>query len=235
MTVEPAGTDAASITEALRQNAGRLGLKWRRIPGTVTEVNGPGEIQVRLDGDSDQTLPVKALSLVGGLVAGERVMCDFVPPQGVYVIGRYGTTAGLINCEIQSAANIPVLNATATPVTWATMAYDTGGFFQGASSGAITLPFTGMYDMDLYSDWQTGVPAANGIVGILNVIVGSIGQLSELKAVATGGHSTTGTLSDQLPAQAGDPLQVQVYQVTGVTRTVNLRMRLKYAGAGGPA
>lgn len=84
---------AATITASLRENARRLGLVWRLLPGTVIEAQSPGQVTVLLDGDPAGAPPIPALSLIGALSVGQRVMVMQVPPQGVYVIGSYGRPA----------------------------------------------------------------------------------------------------------------------------------------------
>lgn len=59
-------------------------------PATVDTRTGsdPGDTHVVVDGD---TTPTPALSLLGAVNAGERVMVLFWPPHGAYIFGRPGT------------------------------------------------------------------------------------------------------------------------------------------------
>lgn len=63
----------------------RFGLIWRKLPATVVDATDLTNVQVTIDGD---TLPVPAVSLIGGAVAGDRVMVDFVPPAGLFITGQ---------------------------------------------------------------------------------------------------------------------------------------------------
>jgi hypothetical protein len=231
VTEQPVGTDAATIAGAVRDNARRLGLVWRRLPGTVMQVNGPGEILVRIDGDGEQTPPTPAVSLVGNLVAGERVMCDFVPPQGVYVIGRYGRPVGWSSASILGGPeNLP--HATFVPVGWDSAIRDNAGFFQGPLTGAINLPFAGLYAISLKLDYDTGVPAATGAVLTIGTVAGTTDEMVSETSVAPGGHSTVITFTDQLTALDGDTFSVTTYQATGIARTLaSCRANITYLGA----
>ena len=74
--------------EALIEQARRLGLLQVYRPGTVFQ--SPTDLTnvlIVLDGDTD---PIPVQSLVGGVVAGTRVMVMTVPPQGIYIIGYLG-------------------------------------------------------------------------------------------------------------------------------------------------
>lgn len=71
--------------QAIKENAKRLGLIWSLRPGTVQELDGSnGWASVIFDGD---TVALGALSLVGAVVAGQRVMGMAVPPGGNFIIG----------------------------------------------------------------------------------------------------------------------------------------------------
>jgi hypothetical protein len=231
VTEQPVGTDAATIAGAVRDNARRLGLMWRLLPGTVTEVHGPGEILVRLDGDDVQTAPVPGMSLVGNLLPGERVMCEFVPPQGVYVVGRYGGPASWQSASILGGPeNLP--NATFVPVGWDSAIRDNAGFFQGPLTGAINLPFAGLYAISLKMHYATGVPAATGAVLTIGTVAGTTDEMVSEESVAPGGHDTVITFSDQLTALDADTFSVTTYQATGVTRSLtSCRANITYLGA----
>lgn len=89
--VEPAlpqTVSLASVDELIAQ-ARRLGLTWGMRPGLVIDTSaagGPYNPHVQLDGDDENTTII-APSLVGGLAVGMRVMVQFVPPSGNYVVG----------------------------------------------------------------------------------------------------------------------------------------------------
>lgn len=76
-----------SIDELTAQ-ARRFGLVQVYRPATVEFTpDDLTRVSVILDGDLES---IPAMSLVGGLVAGTRVMVMTVPPQGVYIIGFFG-------------------------------------------------------------------------------------------------------------------------------------------------
>lgn len=79
----------AAGADAIYQNAQRAGLTWRLMVGTVVSADtSVTSVDVLMDGDTQDA--TRTQSLVGGLVAGARVMVMVVPPQGNYIIGFYG-------------------------------------------------------------------------------------------------------------------------------------------------
>lgn len=80
---------ATSAVKAAIDNAARLGLVWRIIPGSVVGrgMNDPMATRVVLDGDTDHG---RAISMVGAIRAGQRVWCVQVPPAGLYIMGIIG-------------------------------------------------------------------------------------------------------------------------------------------------
>lgn len=78
----------ASIDELIVQ-AKRLGLTWGMRPAGVTDISngaGPYNPRVLMDGDSTGAT-IQAVSLIGGLAVGMRVMVMYVPPVGYYIVG----------------------------------------------------------------------------------------------------------------------------------------------------
>lgn len=75
---------AAAIAQAVVARARELGLIWTRRPGEVDD-DTAGAVTVLLDGDT--TVPISAISLIGAVTAGDRVMVDMVPPGATYIIG----------------------------------------------------------------------------------------------------------------------------------------------------
>lgn len=80
------GDPSAGIAEEIRGNAGRLGMQWQILSGTVQEANSATNLfaRVRLDGDAADS---KAWSMVGAVLAGDRVSIIKVPPEGAYIVG----------------------------------------------------------------------------------------------------------------------------------------------------
>lgn len=82
------GIDATTV--ALIEQARRLGLTWTLTPATVsTDSSDVMNVQVLIDGSPLNA--TRAISLIGQLVTGMRVMVASVPPQGNYIIGFYGS------------------------------------------------------------------------------------------------------------------------------------------------
>lgn len=74
--------------QAIADTAKRLGLTWNLRPATVTSLE---PLTVTDDADTGQ-IKLGAVSLIGELQVGQRVMTMFVPPGGLFVIGTIGTT-----------------------------------------------------------------------------------------------------------------------------------------------
>lgn len=81
---------ATAAVEALLADADRLGLTWRLRPGTVggSGLAAPESVPVVVDGDA---VTARARSMVGAVVAGQRVWVVQIPPAGLYVLGFIGT------------------------------------------------------------------------------------------------------------------------------------------------
>lgn len=82
-------------TQAMVQNAKRLGITWGLRPATVRVVNANATISAQYDGDE---VPIDMISMMGPLTIGERVYAISVPPSGNYIVGaaaqRHGVHTG---------------------------------------------------------------------------------------------------------------------------------------------
>jgi hypothetical protein len=88
-------TDTAALVQEVKDNANRLGLTWQIIAASVADPLIP---TVVFDSDA-LVIAAPAVSLIGVVAAGDRVMVMAVPPAGTYIIGgppamnggRFGT------------------------------------------------------------------------------------------------------------------------------------------------
>jgi hypothetical protein len=92
MPVEPTLPQTVSLSSVseLRDQAQRLGLVWVLRPATVAETTGAFTAwvpRIDLDGDLDTSAGITAVSFIGGLAVGMRVMVVFIPPTGYYIVG----------------------------------------------------------------------------------------------------------------------------------------------------
>lgn len=76
--------------DEVAKNADRLGLKWELTPATITGVTSDALIGLQLDCD---VVPTNAVSLIGPVTVGMRVMVMLVPPTGRYIVGWVGMGA----------------------------------------------------------------------------------------------------------------------------------------------
>jgi hypothetical protein len=107
--------------KAVVENAKRLGLQWGMSAATVQQNLDSGNlIQVIFDGDS---VPVLAMSLVGKLLPGFRVMVISVPPSANYIIGTFTQIYGIVgygsrdtNTSTTTTSEIGVLTLSSVPI-----------------------------------------------------------------------------------------------------------------------
>lgn len=68
----------------------RYDLIWQRLPATVVDGTTPSAVSIIIDGG---TTEVPAVSLAGGFRTGARVMVDYIPPSGLYIMGQSPASA----------------------------------------------------------------------------------------------------------------------------------------------
>lgn len=126
----PIGGDVAPSVDAVQsvlEQAQRLGLIWRLVPGTVVGTTGNvNNIAVTVDGDF--TKQTRAQSLIGELLDATRVIVLIVPPANAYVIGFYGSYPlpdGLRD-RIDSTSNSSPITAEAIVLTGHQMTFHNG-------------------------------------------------------------------------------------------------------------
>lgn len=76
-----------AIARAIAERADSLGLVWKLRPATLMPPSPSGQLQIMYDGDS---VTINAVSLIGRLPVGARVMCVVTPPAGNHIIGFLG-------------------------------------------------------------------------------------------------------------------------------------------------
>lgn len=114
MTEEEVVTEAPSLisvgTQAMVENASRLGLTWQLRPATVTSVSSPTQVMATYDGD---TVPIGMVNLIAPLLVGARVMGMAVPPSGNFIIGSSANNpaAGLIAIGARNTSSTPAAGA----------------------------------------------------------------------------------------------------------------------------
>lgn len=107
--------DAA--VEQLIADAKRLGLVWSLVQATVAPVTGtPGvwpihNTYVIQDNDTNVT---RAISLIGNIAGGTRVMIMHVPPQGNYIIGATSSFTPGVQYVAWSSTSSPSIGASPT-------------------------------------------------------------------------------------------------------------------------
>lgn len=115
--------DVIALISAVQENAQRLGLIWTLTPAAITAIS---PLTVRPDSpDGDDSVVIPAVSLVGILPVGTRVMLCSVPPAGQYVIGRLsGQGRGIIGANTTNNGSVATATST-TPVPIPSASWDT--------------------------------------------------------------------------------------------------------------
>lgn len=75
------------IALAIAEHGEQLGLVWRLRPATVGPLDTNGQVRITYDGD---TVMMSAVSLIGRLPVGARVMAIMSPPSGHHIVGFLG-------------------------------------------------------------------------------------------------------------------------------------------------
>lgn len=84
--------DTQLLVQMLQENASALGIKWQLRPATITGVaDASTVVSVRVDGDADNGI-VHAMTLIGPVAVGVRVMCLIIPHEIIYIIGQLNNT-----------------------------------------------------------------------------------------------------------------------------------------------
>jgi len=170
-------------TQALVENANRLGLTWQLRPATVTAISSPTQVFANYDGD---TVPIGMVNLTEPLLVGDRVMAMAVPPSGNFIIG-HSAPAGIIAIAQRTTSSTPASGAqgvlrldnvkiyagrdymfrTSSLAVFSTVAGDTGAIRFTYELGGTTAT-TGS---TVYGIWNTSAIAttANGTGAIINV------------------------------------------------------------------
>jgi hypothetical protein len=106
--------------QALQENAERLGLVWKKRPATIVspESDDPTGVTAIMDGD---TVAINVYSLIGLVPLGARVMCDIVPPSGIYIVGYIGSPTSLPSGNVK-VTRFETLSASTSIVTYAVVA-----------------------------------------------------------------------------------------------------------------
>jgi hypothetical protein len=86
-TIAPQALPIADIARAIQDRAAELGLVWRLRPATVAAPGPSGQTRIVYDGDS---VEIDAMSIIGRLPQGARVMGLISPPAGNHIVGFLG-------------------------------------------------------------------------------------------------------------------------------------------------
>jgi hypothetical protein len=85
-------TGTIQLLKSVISNADKLGISWHMRPGETVEPDPTtGATRVLIDG-SDTAIP--AMSLIGQVAAGSRVMVMVTPPSGNHIVGCIDADAG---------------------------------------------------------------------------------------------------------------------------------------------
>lgn len=170
--------ETAATVRALKANASALGLTWNLRLATVTA--GGLVASVRLDGDETGTPPLPAISLMGTVVTGARVMTLWIPPNTLYLIGSPGGTVP------RTLTNRTFAAATADLTLSTVDQALTGTLTNVQATGTASWEATGVFDFH-----QTAFSLAVTFVGSL--FVDGVAQAGSALFTVTGIQRVTAT------------------------------------------
>lgn len=192
---------ATSAVKAAIDNAARLGLVWRIIPGTVVGrgMNDPMATRVVLDGDTDHG---RGISMVGALRAGQRVWCVQVPPAGLYIMGIIGVAVTIPTTQVFTTVGAN----TWTKPTGLSFVDVTVGGGGGGSGGALACP--GANESSMGGGGGGGATgrvriAAATLPSTVTVTVGAGGTAGAATAGVAGGTGGLSSFGGFLSANGG--------------------------------
>lgn len=170
VAIPPVSTPAGVTAAAIKDQAIRLGISWEMHAATVVQpiptsvpnvsplpASKDSFVSILLDGD---TVAIQAISVIGSLGAGARVMVIQVPPSGFYVIGVLGGTA---QRNLVYTTYIPTgaaLTLTTSPQTVITQ----------------TVPVTGAFWWEAWGNANTAETVTGTTAAILQLTVAGVVQ-----------------------------------------------------------
>ena len=210
--------DTQLLVQMLQANASVLGIKWQLRPATVTGVTSASTVvNIRVDGDADNAI-VQAMTLIGPLAVGVRVMCLIVPHEIIYIIGTLSTAVGYAVGATIEYTSTTTFNDTTYPglraAKMAGMGGGGGGGFGGtAAAGAasaggggggggyaeVIVPVATLGGLD----WTVTIPSG-GTGGTSAAIDGTTGgTFSVVNGSTTLVSATGGTGGESVASSAG--------------------------------
>jgi len=127
-----------------------------------------------------------------------------------------GSNTGLLNPQralLQRRAALTVPNNTTTQMTWDTVVFDVGGFWNPTFPGSIYIAVTGLYEVVVNISYT---PNTTGLRQVQINRSGSLaGNVGEVSIVAPGTNTATVNFTYVAPLSAGDTLEVWTIQTSG--------------------
>lgn len=151
----------AAVTRAVQERQDKRGLTWRLRPATVSAYGADGQLRIVYDDDST---PVDAVSLIGRLPVGGRVMGMITPPAGNHVIGFLGADAPANNAgeAIGRSWLVELANDFSTGANNITPTAVTGMAFTAAPLGRYVVRLRASNNGDAAADVKFGWTAPSG-------------------------------------------------------------------------
>ena len=218
------GDPSAGLAEEIRGNAGRLGMQWQIFSGTVQEANTPTNLfaRIRLDGDPADS---KAWSMVGPVIAGDRVSIIKVPPEGAYIVGW--ANIGRAHAAVRvSLTAVPFANGVFSAVPWEQADYDSHGFWSSSAPTILTMPFDGKVAITMETQWA--VVAGTGVVYI-DATLGATRKASHRHPGIASDRADL-TLGTEFEVLQGEQLVFNGLQTSGGNRSMDGAATVRYVG-----
>lgn len=200
-------------TQALQENAERLGIVWKRRPATIVapESDDPTGVTAIMDGD---TVAINVYSLIGIPRVGARVMCDIVPPSGIYVVGYIGTPSVVPISNISINRFSPSISTSST--TFSVVAGTSITFRKRYTLSRLIIAIKG-------SGFASGTALFNGYTGVrINSVDFEITKFFFNTLAEHASYSSEAYIDDFSPYPAGNVLIDMIARTDVAARTFNI-------------
>jgi hypothetical protein len=231
----PAGAGELPIIvgiNELRVHAGRLGLIWHLRPATVMSTN-----IIVFDGD---TQPISAVSMIGPLYVGARVMVIIVPPDGNFIVGF---SASVLRPGMIVGQYIQLTEQTTVTTIWEPLTLDGVDLFdliQAHDSSVNPSRFTpsipGWYGFEGSVAFRAGATGRRGTRWLKNGTAEVGTELLQFAGIASGISFPAKSWGIYLNGQ-GDYVELDIMQESGgnldtfVSGNAASHMKVTYLGS----
>jgi hypothetical protein len=126
-----------------------------------------------------------------------------------------GASLTALGARVSLQSTLGIGNATTTVVTWDTLQFDTGGFWNAGSPTVLTAPSTGLYWVSASTNWA--LASGGERFAAFRVNASAVLIAFECSSLNDVGANSGVCVSALLSLNAGDTVNVAVFQNSGGT------------------